>query len=408
MKLSLWMMITAVTVASVSCKKSDEETSTPSDSGKYVLAVRAAGSASETTDYIVQQDTLSTGTISLNGRGIEQRGFRFYSKAGNKLMSITYTDDNKVPVYTQDENLRLKVAGQFSIPRLHMYSTIDDNTILAMNIPRNGTAELATFYKINVNTMSVAAPVTTNVFDLTNRNGEQAYFSSLVVRGDKLFAPFFQIKNSSFASTHEDSAYVAIYSYPGLVLEKVIRDNRTGPIGVYAGDNGILKTENGDLYTISTTAISSGYSIGTESSGILRINDGETEFDNSYFFNVQSVTGGYKLAHAAYLGNGKALAQIYSFTNHVAGDKWSERSVRLAVIDLYNETVDYISGVPLHTGGPSRLHHIKDEETGKLYVKINSPDEGLYIYEVDIVNKTGIKGTKIEGANVMGMFKMKN
>ena len=396
----LTIAMAALLILNVSCNNDKE--AAPSVKGSNVLVVRTVGSSGESTDYIVQAESLDTGTISTVGNGIEQKSWRAYEATGNKLFSFTYQNDNIVPTYKLDQTGKLAEQGKFSIGRLHLICPVDESTIVGMNIPRNGTA-LATFYQIDANEMAIKKEATTDVIKLVN-NGEQAYFSHLLVKGDKLYASFFQIANSSFASNHTDSAYVAIYSYPGFELQKVIRDNRTGPIGIYYGSSGIFNTENGDLYTVSTTAMASGYSRATRPSGILRIKNGTTEFDANYFFNIEEATGGYKIAFAEYVGNGKILAQIYIFKDHTEADKWTNRDVRLAVVDLNTKSVKYIENVPLHTGGSYKIHNIRDN--GSIYVKINSPAEGIYIYKVDIANTTATKGAKVEGAEVVGMYKL--
>lgn len=410
------LFFSALAVGTISCKKKKDsdavnaaEVAIVNEDGSkssYVLAVTADGSSAEATDYVVQTNDLMSGTISLVGKGIEQKSYRMYQQVGKTLLSITYQGTNIVPGYTlNSDGILQKKAKEFSILRLHARTNLNDNSMLGMYIPRDGSAE-ATLYEINATNMEVPREVKLNVFTASANNGkEQAYFSCLHVKGDKLFAPFFTIKNSSFETSFTDSAYITVYSYPGLEFQKVIKDPRTGTIGIYAGNDGIFEVENGDMYTYSTTAQASGIAPSAKPSGILRIKNGTTEFDPSYFFNIEEVTGGYKLAQIKYIGNSKALAQIYSFKDHVPADKWTTRDVRLAIVDLAAKTVNYVSDVPLHTGG---MHNKFILEGNTAYLPINVPTQGIYIYKIDLANAKGTKGAQVQGKAVMGMFKLSN
>ena len=81
-------------------------------------------------------------------------------------------------------------------------------------------------------------------------------------------------------------------------LDKIIYDERTSPIGVNGHSTGIEQTENGDIYSFSTSALSAGFTLATKPSGILRIKNGETEFDQDYFFNVEEATNGGSLGNS--------------------------------------------------------------------------------------------------------------
>lgn len=382
-----------------SCKKDNV---TP-EKGRYVLAVTAEGSSSEATDYILQTEDLMSGVISPAGQGIEQKSYRMYEKVGPTLLSITYQGTNVVPGYTMNSlGILEKKPTEFSILRLHARNAIDNDNMLGMYVPRDGSVE-ATFYQINATEMAITAEKKIDVFAVAGNGKEQAYFNDIKKVGDKVYAPFFQIKNSSFETEYADSAYVAIFSYPEMTLDKVIKDPRTGTLGAYATNDALQPTENGDLYGYSPAgAIASGMAPTTKPSGIVRIKSGTTEFDLNYFFDIEAITGGYKIASMKYAGNGKALAQIYSFKDHVAADKWTTRDTRLAILDLNEKTVTYVSDVPLHTGG-MKYNSIIDGSVAYIQIKNN---DGVYIYKVDIATAKGTKGAQVQGKSVMGFFKM--
>lgn len=402
-----WTMgaATAALLFSVSsCKKEEDPITTPNSKGNFVLAVQAEGDAEVSTDYLVTTDNLMEGEVSIIGNGIEQSAYHFYQQTGKYLTTVTYTDANTATVYTPNSEGVLEEKTKFAIGRTHLFYPVNGTEFIAMNIPRGGS-ENATFYKVNVEAGSVLETAT-SVYTPTNGSGEQAYFSGMTLRGDKLFVPFFQIASSAFDSEFTDTAYIAVYSYPSMQYEKTITDPRTGPIGAYAAQGHIFTTENGDIYTLSPCSIASGAPKETKQSGILRIKNGATDFDPDYFFNIEEKTG-FKICNADYLGDNKVLASILTYNNATDADKWSRRDVKLAIIDVVAKTVNYISGVPIHYGGPTATfanHYLVDN--GKVYIKIAN-DEGIFIYEVDTEAYTGKKGKQIIGGKrVYGVFNL--
>ncbi len=164
-------------------------------------------------------------------------------------------------------------------------------------------------------------------------------------------------------------------------------------------------TEGGDAYAYSAAgAIAAGNVPSAKPSGILRIKAGTTEFDKDYFFNIETATGGYKLCGMKYIGGGKALAQIFSFKDHVAADKWTNRDCKLAIIDFNTKAITYVDGVPLHTGGSLQYGCVIDKTTA--YLQVQNTADGIHIYKVDLAAAKGTKGAKVQGKAVMGLFKM--
>ncbi|WP_298717411.1 DUF4374 domain-containing protein [Chitinophaga sp.] len=409
-KVQFWMpALAAAMIVSASSCSSDKKEVNPDDlvnedNSTFVIAVTAEGSASEATDYVLQSKDLMTGLITPVGQGIEQKSYRMYEVVGKTLLSITYQGTNIVPGYAlNDKGILTKKNGEFSILRLHARGVVDENRLFGMFVPRDGSAE-ATFYEINASNMRVDKQAKINVFEAANNGKEWAYFNDVRLVGNKVFAPFFQIRNSSFDTEYADSAYLAIYSYPELKLEKVIKDDRTGTLGRYASNDVLAITESGDVYTYSAAgAIAAGNVPSSKPSGILRIKNGTTDFDKDYFFNIETATGGYKLCAMKYIGGGKALAQIFSFKDHVAGDKWTNRDCRLAIIDFSTKTITDVAGVPLHTGGSLQYGCVVDKTVAYLQVQNG---EGIHMYKVDLATAKGTKGAKVQGKAVMGLFKM--
>lgn len=418
---SLWgTVLVYMLLATNACTKKDDVT--PEDEkpcvptqtvteGKFVLAVRSNGANKSTTDYLMDVDGVMDCEISIVGKGKELPTYHWYRQTGKYLTTVTSSNTNVAEVFKLGAGKTLESHGKFSLPKAVLFHTINETEFLAINIPFLAAPHEATIYTVDAEKADVVNQKTFNVFTPTNGSAEQALFSGMALRGNKLYLPFIPIADNKFNSTTTDTAYVAIYSYPDMVYQGRILDARTGPIGAYASDGYIFNTENDDLYTVSTTCIRNGFIQETKPSGILRIKAGEDRFDSTYFFNVEATTG-YKINATYYLGGGKVLASIYTTTGHnVTDHRWKWDNCRLAVLDLNAKTVNYIAGVPVHFGGPTVMYsnHL-EVYNGKVYIKITIPgtDGGIYIYEVDPVALTAKRGAKIKGDEVFGFFHLKN
>lgn len=159
---------------------------------------------------------------------------------------------------------------------------------------------------------------------------------------------------TSFATDFMDTTYVAVFDYPQMTLSKIIKDTRTGPAGSWSAFNGIFKTENGDLYTMSNTSMANGFSQGGKNAAFMRILAGEESFDQSYFFDFEAKSGGLKPAHYTYIGNGLLFAEVSTLNPQTAADRWSDKDLKCSIIDIYNQTITDIADIPIHNGGGGR------------------------------------------------------
>jgi hypothetical protein len=187
-------------------------------------------------------------------------------------------------------------------------------------------------------------------------------------------------------------------------LEKVMKDTRTGPAGSWAAYNGIVKTESGDLYTMSNTSMANGFSKGGKNAAFMHIAAGDTTFDQNYFFDFEAKTGGLKPAHIKYIGNGLVFAEVSTLNPQTASDRWSDKNLKCCIIDLYNQTITDISGIPVHNGNGGRRFTVL-VDGGYVYYPV-STENGIYIYRVNPQTAIAEKGAKVSASFVGGFFKL--
>jgi hypothetical protein len=122
------------------------------------------------------------------------------------------------------------------------------------------------------------------------------YYLGMKARDGKLFMGVFY-EGAGFVEKFNDTAYVAVIDLATSKVEKLIKDHRTG--SVFDAYNSFAIDKNGDIYVAGL-----GYT--NRPSGILRIKKGQTDFDGSYFFDLDAATG-FKCRGVSLFDNGLAF-----------------------------------------------------------------------------------------------------
>lgn len=385
--------VLAITAALTSCKKDKK---VPENPGNFILAVTPAATTG-VADYLLTASNLESGTISTAGNGIEQDGsYRYYVTSNNKFFSMLYGQGNPGAVTTYNiTNGRLTKISNFQSETVQAFAPVNED-ILMMKIPRTIAATgstLATWYRVNTNNLLIAADGSVDAIAPTG-NGEIAHFSWIKQVGSKVYAPFFSIKNRSFETDFPDGAGIAVYTYPTMQLEKVIRDSRTSFIGRYFVD-GLGVVENGDVYAFSTSVGQKGGVItSTKPSSITRIKAGTTEFDQTYLMNFEDASSGFVITNWLYIGSNNFVANIEPKASkgaYVTGK-------RLAIVNVVDKTVKLVNGMPANAEISSITTNNYTPKDGKTaYVGVNLLNASSYVYKIDAATATATQGLKVEG-----------
>ena len=388
-----------------------------SESTAYSFVLQTTGD--ESVEYLITQDEISVDegitTLTAEGVGIEQQGWNYSFPVGNTLFISGYEDFSALSYKVNAEGEVSQLSSFVFDNVLEMFGNVDDSVLLAMDEPRDGTHTSRLLYTVDAETGLITEKVNFTLFDEdtgTPGEGSVGWATALVVRDNLLYVPFHKLSDNGYFYTPDpDTAYVAIYDYPltdGAEPNKIIADNRASNIGVNGFASSMIQTDGGDLYTMSSGAATAGfYPASTLPSAILRINDGETEFDANYYFNVEEATDGGKLFWMDYIGDNKVIARI--ITDEQDGALWSAFTKSLitqkvVIIDLEAKTVTDVENVPLHSKqytGPVEVIN------GKVYVSIED-GETAFVYEVDIESATAVKGAEIAGKSIKSFHSLYN
>lgn len=401
------LVILAFSFFAASC--SDDDTTDDGEDGreevaeaKYVIAATPVASEG-VADYLLISGSLSEGTISTTGNGVEQDGtYRYYVTSNNKFFSLLYGQGNPgaVTTYQLNDAGDLSMLSNFQSETVQAFAPVN-NDILMMKISRSSDSPITNWYRLDTETSQFVANGQINTAELAPE-GEQAFFSWITQVGDKVYAPFFTIKaccNDSFGTEYPDKAWVAVYSYPEMELETVIEDDRTSFIGRYF-TNGLSVDEAGDAYAFSSgVAATNGEFTSTKPSAVTRINSGSTDFDENYYFNLEEASGGAYATNHIYVGDG-------NFVVMMAEEKVSAYAAgkNLAIINVYEQTFNWVDGMP----APEVITNITTNnyvENGTVHLGVTT-EESSYVYNIDIETATATQGLQVEGGNITAISKL--
>jgi len=396
-----------IAVATFSCSKTNSSDPAPGATS-YVLGVGITSNGS-TTNYVVKAKDLMSGTISPVGSGLTLAGYRDYSQGNNTVFAIGGFEEANVDGVTQDASGQLTVSGKATFDRAaDDIQQVDNSQMLAMEYPSQTEGNNARWYFVDINSKSITKNLSTPLAPLVV-GGENPTYSGMVVRDNKLFVSHVYFSSDFATSNNVDTNYVAVYSYPDIKFEKLITDTRTGPSGAFGTRSGLIKTETGDIYAMSSSNVSNGFSKATKPGGFLRIKNGETTFDPSYFFNTDNLGG--KIAHVKYIGNGLVFATISTLKTQTAADRWGDKSLKMAIIDLNNQKITDVKPEGgtveslIHNGNGARSFPVLVDGT-KVYYPITGTDGATFVYQIDVPTAMAKKGAEVRATFVGGIFKV--
>ncbi len=400
MKTNKWTnlaLAAMVSLSAFSCK-SDDVAPESGNNGNFVLAVTPVASTA-VADYLVTANDLESGTVSILGNGVEQDGtYRYYVTHNNKFFSMLYGQGNPgaVTAYGITDG-KLNKLTNFQSETVQAFAPVNDD-ILMMKISRNVTNPTASYYQVNTNSLTITKEGVVNTADVL-KNGELAFFTWIKQVGNKVYAPFMSIKaccSTAFETAYPNNAWIAVYSYPDMTLEKVITDDRTSYIGRYFRD-GLSVDEKGDVYAFSSSvATGNGAITSTKPSAITRIASGTTEFDKSSYFDIEAAANGKNITNWIYVGQGKFVVQMT--TKEEKGGYTDGKHI--GIVDVYNKTFKDVTGMPAMSTIKAVTYNNYTPKNGTAYIGIATTDAVSFVYKIDAATATATQGLRVEGGSI--------
>lgn len=390
------LAVTLISVSLFSCSSDDNENNEEIQGSKYVI-----GYLTDTWDanYMWGFDSLEefmTGTIDMTGKGIEQGGS--YLPVANSMLALSTDVEGSTPYYLNSVS-QLLAGNYVFIESIYAYGVTDDDKVLVVGASWDGTSTANELILYD----PVKQAITARKFDDFATQGEWSDFPTAVtVSGDKVYVAVFSRKKewTKAGGTAQDNAWIRVYDYPSLKFVKRIEDTRTTSAGMYYTGTGIVRTDSGNVYTFSSNSSAAGFDnlIASKKSGILRIKKGTTEFDSSYFFNIEDSSLKGKVLAAYPVGGEKVFINYIPEGDDdiIWGFLFTNYKFKSAIIDLSTQKITQVTGLPAHGGdyyfGVGSLY----VEDGNAYKAFKNADE-VRVYRIDISTGVATAGAKVVG-----------
>ena len=289
-----------------------------------------------------------------------------------------------------EEEQRIVVPGANVFSALYFKSDTE-----AYGTVAGGISKLIVF---DPTTMRITDEV--SLASITNRFPEatRTYYQDLVERDGKLFMGVYYENNFTPVN---DSAYVAVIDLNTNAVEKVLSDGRTGMVfGGHATNSGMVQDANGDIYIQGLGTTNAG---GTSPSGVLRISNEQTNFDQEYFFDLEAAVGNicYGIYHTSggrtFTANVQDAADFWEFATGQPQFKYVE-------IDLAaTSTLGAVPGLPITYGTRRMIIHEMDNQN--LLFTIATNEENA-VYEFDVSANSSSKFFTSTGGYITGLEKL--
>jgi len=359
----------------VGCNNDDNSATKP-DGGTDPIAINfgittVSGAFPDQTAYVQGVRNLNFASLG-NENAVELTGSGGTRSYKDALYVTPFGAPAALIKYVFDENGDTVEEERIFIPGANVFSKIYfESENVAYGTVAGGISKLIVF---NPSTMRITGEIP--LTSITSRFPEatRTYYQDMVERDDKLFMSVHYEKN--FIPLN-DSAYVAVIDLKNRTVEKVIADHRTGM--VFGGQTGpcMVKENNGDIYV---QALGTTNADGSSPSGVLRIKNGQTDFDQDYFFDLESVLG--NICYGIYpTANGLTFTKrvedetdFWEFPTHLPQFKYFK-------VDLASKTSEgVVEGLPTSYKRSMLVKNYDDSTL--LFTTSTNEENAVYSYDI--------------------------
>jgi len=293
-------------------------------------AISVTGTTTPQTSYLFGTKEFPTGTLGTS-TALESASSAIVFQYGKHIYQNNFGAPAELRKFSFDASGKPTEVSKFAVPGLRTMGSVSftSETEAYATVASFGIAPK--LVKFNPTTMEIIS--TLNLDGLIKTGATQMYYVGLVQRDNNIFMGV--TYQGATLTASDDKVYIAVIDKTTQTLTKLITDDRAsqmwngGSESSFTAKN-LVKDSNGDIYVM-------GYANATKPSGILKIKNGETAFDPSYFFNLNVATG--KPCYGIlYFGNGQTFTIRYEDETAYPFDKPTVFSCQFHKIDLANKT----------------------------------------------------------------------
>jgi hypothetical protein len=318
------------------CKKKDKAEDSPISSiPDKLVVVTNITSATPVVAYVGTLKDLSTSNYT-NTKARQAAQYPFISIYNNNVFVIPNKGGDVLQKYVRANDGTLTDGGSITLPASSQSIGVVIESDTKGYCSLQNTGKIAVF---NPSTMVINSYIDLTSYALGDASPDP---SIIALRNGKLYVACVQ---TSDGYTSQHPAQVLIIDVANGNAITSVTDTRTYWAGSIDEPNSMFFDESGDMYIFCVASY--GFGGATQKCGFLRMKNGETAFDSTYFFNVSdySITGipnnkvDY-LQHMQYAGNGilYSTGNIYALASNPP-NYVTDRTMGSFKVDLTNQTI---------------------------------------------------------------------
>ncbi len=375
-RFTLAPLLLVLSMIFISCSSDDED---PEISKGEILIVSSIPNPDGQSGSIYFQliDDLSPKTYD-NSSAYQLGLFDQVVMRGNDLYVLPFGESDIITKYTRDTDNNLRETGQLSL---------EANSGPTAIVKKSETkAYVALMRRAKILIINPTTMVKTGEIDITDYGvgDSNPDAQQMIIRDNKLYVALAQMVGGFFPDKDRAKVDVLIINTEADTVMKMITDDKSGmsqptrPIE----SKQMFMDENNDIYIMCQGGFGTrpGHKV-----GILRIKDGETEFDDAYGFSITdaTITGESNIPasvyYVQYAGNGKLYA-LPSFPAY-----WSDppsfvqdRVCRAIEIDLYTKSMKTLDLPKSNSFGSVGIYEDKI-----IFGLSTDTEDGFYTYDLN-------------------------
>lgn len=428
----------------------DNGTDVTESISKYVIAASV-----DDANYLLAADTLSEGNISVQNNGLTTESstqwvfwgdkylYRLVYNQGNAGVTSSYILNSEGKIQERDNTYEIKRFTSYGIYKDYIITTstgdlgnelADENgylpqgflvsyldvknetftsnkdVIMAENYLGNGEfVTLSGIQESNDKIYSVAVPMGLSKYGVKAEGGKYVKYPDLVKTESGGSGSSSYEKGELQWTQYPDECWVAIFNDETLQNPTLIK---TDKISYACGRmksryyQTIWSAENGDIYVFSPSfakTMTDKRQQTTLPAGVVRIKAGESQFDESYYCNLEEQTGGKSFVRCWPISEDYFLMLMYDRPLTETGYTANQ----LAVFKAEDMKLTYVSGLPASEtiSGFGNTHYVDDN--GIINVAVTTTDGSQpTVYQIDPATATATKGITVASEQIRGIGKL--
>ena len=208
---------------------------------------------------------------------------------------------------------------------------------------------------------------------------------------------------------YPDECYVAIFSDKDFKTKKLIKTNKISyPAGRFKSQYHpmIWSVPSGDIYVFSPSFAKTMTDPRQKTklpAGVVRIKKGAEDFDPSYYYNIDNLSGNRGFQFVYPVGGERFLIYFYD----QSFDKLTNQQLatQLGIFDVSTGRLTNVTGLPADVSDFGGRPYV---EGGRAYLPVNSKSQKPAIYVIDLATGQATRGLEVEATSITSVGRLRS